>query len=108
MSIASTYFIKAQIPGVGLSRLLELYQREILIQGAGQAYIRGNIVEFSGGSWLRRYGNKFGGFTDGRLIIEESASEFEVYLEAKRPKWILFFDVYFTSLRNDLERELQS
>lgn len=37
-----------------------------------------------------------------------SESEFEVLLEAQSPKWILLFDVYFTKLRNDLERELQS
>jgi hypothetical protein len=31
-----------------------------------------------------------------------------VFLEAESPKWIFFFDIYFTKLRNDLERELQS
>jgi len=108
MSIASTYFIKGQIPGVDLDKLLELYKREILIQGAGQAWIRENMIEFSGGSMFRRNGSWFAGFTDGRLIIEETESEFEVYVEAKRPKWVLFFSVYFTKLRNDLERELQS
>jgi len=107
MSIATTYFIKAQIPGADINQLLDLYKREILIQGAEYAQINGNIVEFSGGSSIRKYGNKFAGFSQGQLIIEETDTEFEVYLEADSPKWILLFDVYFTKLRNDLERELQ-
>jgi len=107
MSIATTYFIKAQIPRADINRLLELYKREILFKGAGYAQINGNVVEFSGGSSIRKYGNKFTGFSQGRLVIEETVSEFEVYLEADSPKWILLFDVYFTKLRNDLERELQ-
>jgi hypothetical protein len=86
-----------------------LYEREILIQGAGQATIKNNTVEFSGRSLpFNRYENKFAGFSEGRLIIEETETEFEVYLEAESPKWIFLFDVFFTTLRNDLERELQS
>jgi hypothetical protein len=99
MSIASTYFIKAQVPSATIQRLLRLYEREILIQGAGQAVIKGNSVEFSGGSkLLNRYGNKFAGFSDGLLIIKETEMEFEVYLEADHPKWIFLFDVYFEKL----------
>jgi len=109
MALAFTYFIKEQIHGVNLRQLLEIYKREILIQGAGSAFIRANTIEFSGGSsFFSRYGNKFAGFTNGQLIIEETDSEFEVYLEAKWPKWKLFFDVYFTTLRNNIERELQA
>jgi len=108
MPIATTYFIKAQLPGADVNRLLELYKREILIGGAAYAEIVGNTVEFSGGSSLRKYGNKFAGFPQGQLIIEEIESAFEVYLEAESPKWIFLFDVYFTKLRSDLERELQT
>ena len=109
MSIASTYFIKAQIPGTTIHDLLKMYEREILIQGAEQTFIRDNVVEFSGRAKpLSRYGNKFANFSEGRLIIEETATEFEVFLEAESPKWIFLFSVYFTSLRDDLERELQS
>ena len=107
MSISTTYFIKAQIPGTDITHLLELYKREILIQGAGYAEINRNVVEFSGGSRIGRHGNKFVGFSQGQLIIEETVSEFEVYLEADSPRWILLFDIYFTKLRNDLEREIQ-
>jgi hypothetical protein len=56
--------------------LLTLYKREILIQGAAEAVIVGNAIEFSRGSSLRRYGNKFANFSDGRLIIEETETEF--------------------------------
>ena len=108
MAIASTYFIKAQIPTATIDRLLNLYKREILIQGADEAVIVNNAVAFSGGSPLRRYGNKFANFTEGRLIIEETETEFEIFLEADHPKWIFLFDVYFKTLRDDLERELQS
>jgi len=109
MPIASTYFIKSQIPDTTMDQLLKMYEREILIQGAGQTAIRGNVVEFSGSTPLfNRYENKFAGFSEGRLIIEETETEFEVFLEAESPKWIIFFDIYFTKLRNDLEMELQS
>lgn len=108
MSIASTYFIKAQIPTATIDRLLNLYKREILIQGADEAIIVNNVIEFSGGSLFRAHGNKFANFSEGRLIIEETETEFEIFLEAEHPKWILLFDVYFITLRDDLERELQS
>ena len=108
MALASTYFIKAQIPGATIGQLLDLYRREILIQGADEAVIVGNMVEFSGGSPIRKYGNKFANFSEGKLIIEETETEFEVFLEAEHPKWIFLFDVYFITLRNDLERELQA
>ena len=109
MPIASTYFIKAQIPGTTIERLLKLYEREILIRGAEQASINGNTVAFSGSSGaFNRYGQQFAHFSDGQLIIEETETEFEVSLVAQSPKWIFLFDVFFTSLRNDLERELQS
>lgn len=107
MSIATTYFIKAQIPETDITDLLALYKCEILIQGASSAQINGNVVEFSGGARLGRHGAKFAGFSQGQLIIEETVSAFEVYLEADSPKWILLFSVYFTKLRNDLEREIQ-
>ena len=110
MSLASTYFIKAQIPGITLHDLLTLYQREILIGGAGFTAIVENKVAFSGTaddvSFRRRRG-RFSDFTNGLLIIEESETEFEVYLEADSPKFLLLFDVFFTTLRDDLERELQ-
>jgi hypothetical protein len=111
MSIASTYFIKAQLPGTTINDLLKLYEREILIRGAGQTAINDNTVEFSGNSGILSWyghGQEFAHFSEGRLVIEETETTFEVYLEAKSPKWILLFDVFFTSLRNDMERELQS
>ena len=110
MSLASTYFIKAQIPGITLHDLLTLYQREILIGGAGFTAIVENKVAFSGATddySPRHRGGRFSGFTNGLLIIEESETEFEVYLEADSPKFLLLFDVFFTTLRDDLERELQ-
>ena len=109
MPIAATYFIKAQIPGTTIAHLLKLYEREILIQGAGQAVIRDNSVAFSGSATPQnRYARKFADYTDGRLIIRETATTFEVVLEAEYPGWKFLFDVYFTKLRDDLERELQS
>jgi len=109
MPIASTCFIKAQIPGTTITHLLKLYEREILIQGAGQAIIREHIVHFSGSaSPVNRHARKFADYTDGRLIIQETATTFEVCLEAEYPGWKFLFDVYFTKLRDDLERELQS
>ena len=109
MPIATTYFIKAQIPSATLTDLLRLYERSILEQGANYTFITGNTVEFDGTApFTHRYGRKFAGFSDGRLVIEETDTTYEVILEAESPSWILLFDVYFTTLRDDIERELQS
>ena len=42
------------------------------------------------------------------MIIEETEMKYEVFLEADRPKWVFLFDVYFTKLRDNLERELKT
>ncbi|SEW24319.1 hypothetical protein [Chitinophaga arvensicola] len=108
MPIASTSFLKARIPGASVAQLLKLYEREILTQGAGQTAIRDNMVAFSGSSQpVNRQAKKFADYTDGRLIVTETDSTFEVCLEAEYPGWKFLFDVYFTKLRDDLEKELQ-
>lgn len=108
MPIASTCFMKARIPGTTIAHLLKLYEREILIQGAGQAVVRDNIVHFSGNAKpVNRNARKFADYTNGRLIIDETDATFEVCLEAEYPGWKFLFDVYFTKLRDDLEKELQ-
>lgn len=107
MPIATTYFIKAQIPGTTLDQLLNLYKREIHIGGAEEVYIEDNIVRFSGPNlWEGRHRGKFVGFKDGKLIITETSTEYLVSLEASWPKAIMLFSVFFTNLRNNLEQEL--
>jgi hypothetical protein len=109
MPIATTYFLKGQIPNATIDDLLRLYNLAILEQGAGKTSIRENSVEFEGRSWFSpRSGRKFSGFRGGLLTIEETPTTFEVTLEAQWPLWVPLFDVYFESLRNDIERELQS
>ncbi|WP_343744884.1 hypothetical protein [Chitinophaga sp.] len=107
MPVATTYFIKAQIPGVTLDQLLTLYGREIRLGGADEAYIEDNMVRFSGAAFrVGRHRGKFADFTDGRLIIEETPTEYLVSLEASWPKTIPLFSVFFTNLRNKLEQEI--
>ena len=108
MSIATTYFIKGQIPNATIDDLLRLYNLAILEQGAGESVIRENRVEFEGRAWLSTRSRKFASFRQGTLTIEETDTTFEVTLEAQWPRWVPLFDVYFTYLRDDIERELQS
>ncbi|MBC9913006.1 hypothetical protein ICL55_21385 [Chitinophaga varians] len=107
MPIATSYFIKAQIPGTTLEQLLLLYKREIRIGGADEVYIENNMVRFSGTAFrIGRHPGKFADFTDGKLIITETSTEYLVSLEASWPKTIMLFSVFFTNLRNNLEQEL--
>ena len=109
MSLAETYFIKAQLPSTTTNDLLRLYERAITEQGAGYAQIVANTVEFGDDAFItHRFGKKFAGFSDGRLTIEETDTTFEIRLEAASPTWIPLFDVYFITLRDNIERELQS
>jgi hypothetical protein len=109
MSLAETYFIKSQLPPTTINHLLRLYERAIIEQGAGHTRIVDNTVEFSDNAFItHRFGRKFAGFADGRLIIQETDSTFDVSLDATSPTWIPLFDVYFITLRDNIERELQS
>ena len=109
MPLASTYFIKGQIPNATIHDLLRLYNLAIQEQGAGDTSVLKDRVEFEGRAWLTTsFGRKFAGFRNGSLIIEETETTFEVSLEASWPRWIPLFSVYFTRLRDDIERELQS
>ncbi|MCW3467039.1 hypothetical protein [Chitinophaga nivalis] len=109
MPIASTSFIKGQIPGTTQAQLLSLYQREILFGGAGEAHIRDNTVTFSGcaANGSQQIG-KFSNFDEGRLIINETDTSFLVSLEADNFEKIFLFSFFFTKLKEDLERELQA
>lgn len=109
MSLAETYFIKSQLPSTTIHDLLRLYERAIIEQGAGHTQIVDNTVEFSENALItHRFGRKFAGFSDGRLIIHETDTTFDVSLDAASPTWIPLFDVYFITLRDNIERELQS
>jgi hypothetical protein len=109
MSLAYAYFIKAQLPSTTTNDLLRLYEQAIIEQGGGYTQIVGNTVEFGETtSIIHQFGRKFAGFSDGRLTIEETDTTFEVTLDAASPSWIPLFDVYFITLRDNIERELQS
>lgn len=109
MPIASTYFIKAQLSSATSNGLLRLYERAIIEQGAGYAQIVANTVEFGDTASLTQgFGRKFAGFSDGRLTVDETDTTFEITLDAISPTWIPLFDVYFITLRDNIERELQS
>jgi hypothetical protein len=109
MSLAETYFIKTQLPPITTNDLLRLYERAIIEQGAGYTQIAENSIEFGEtSSFTHRFGRKFAGFTSGRLVIRETETTFEITLDAISPTWIPLFDVYFITLRDSIERELQS
>jgi hypothetical protein len=108
MSLAETYFIKAQLPTTTTTDLLRLYEQAIIEQGAGYTQIVDNTVEFGDNAFITHgFGKKFAGFADGRLTIEETDTTFEIRLDAASPTWIPLFDVYFITLRDNIEKELQ-
>ena len=112
----STYFIKEQLPGITKQRLLSLYERELIDQGSKDIAIVGNKVVFSNNfiaGFLNNRHNKFAGFKNGQIEITEDDSLYNVILQADVSifAWVtanITFGVYFISLRNNIERELQS
>lgn len=80
----STHFLKGQNPGISAERLLEYYKQELEYQSVNQVVVEDNKVLFKN-NWFRfndRYPNKFAGFLQGEISIEETDSTFIVSLRA--------------------------
>jgi hypothetical protein len=149
----SAAFIKGQLHGATINKLLELYKRELDGQNISDISTTLNTIHFSNDILnfsLSRYAYKYSKFSYGEIRIEETEEEYIVYLKANMKRlfitsaiWgagfslialmqsgfnlfplilgliifcvfiiagyisILFFPVYFESLRNNIERELQ-
>jgi hypothetical protein len=104
--ITSTYFIKGQLPGVDLTRLLEQYRKEIMSRWVVRnVVVNSNSLEFE--EELNSRGRS-GYYIKNSIEIVETASAFIVYRYAESYwAYVGFAGVAFASMRNDIERELQ-
>ncbi|GGB05246.1 hypothetical protein [Puia dinghuensis] len=80
----STTFIKAQNPAASKAMLLDFYQQELEYQrvpnitvGEDAIYFRNRPLAFGGG----RFGNQYFCFTSGKILIQDTDSEYQVFLE---------------------------
>jgi hypothetical protein len=116
MFTTTTYFIKAQTPGINVHKLLDLYKRELNTQGIKNITEDGNVLYFVNDDseiLFNRFDRRFSDFSEGKIGIEDNDTEFLAYMEATPTNFMsgltakVSFPVYFTALRNDIERELQ-
>jgi hypothetical protein len=154
MFTISTVFIKGQIPGTTIGQLVTRYKRELEEQSVSSVSVNADTIYFANDAFkivLARYSNKFSGFSKGQIRIEDTGTEYIVYLEANLARLLvsagtgagivvllalftvgfnllllimglivfgvlilvgyiqakIFFPVYFNSLRNNIESELQ-
>lgn len=151
----SSFFIKAQIPGISIPGLLQFYRQELEEQSISDIEVDENSLRFSNEVFrlpISRSANKYSGFTSGRITIEENGDEYLVLFEGDNARnlvvagvvagtvtlislfrsafeptslimgvivfaviagigygsTMLTFPVYFTGLRNRIERRIQS
>lgn len=81
----STSIIKAQIPGITLSHLLNFYKRELNYQSVSHTAIRENCLSFSNKTYkfvINRYANKFSSFSNGQIKITDTENEFIIQMQA--------------------------
>jgi len=81
----STFFIKAQLPGLTIDYLLDSYKSELQQQSATKVTIDLASITFAHDniiSTATSYSNRYSNFSNGRIDIEETEDEFIVHLEA--------------------------
>ena len=150
----STTFAKAQIPSASVPLLLDFYQQELEYQHVHNITVSEDAVYFSNRTWSlagTRFGNQYFCFSSGKIRIQETGDEYNVFLEGDLTRimmlggalagfcalaaflasgfnmiaialgvlifllvavinymyTLLFFPVYFTDLRNEMEESLQ-
>jgi type IV secretory pathway TrbD component len=151
----STFFIKAQNPAASVPLLLNFYQQELEYQRVHHVTVSEDAVYFHNRPWAigtARPGSQYFCFSSGRIRIQDTGNEYEVFLEGNLSRimriggilaaicilaafitaglnWIavglgliifflvsivnyvytlLFFPIYFTDLRNEMEESLQN
>ena len=78
------------------------------IEGAEITSIDQSEICFEDESFFpSKWKGKFAGVRNGRITIYENPETYEVVLNMDRPRW-KSFDLYFTRLRNNIEREFQN
>ncbi len=90
---ASTVFIKAQNPAASIPLLLDFYQQELEYQRVHNISVSDDTVYFSNRPWAigkSRFGNQYFCFASGRIRIEDTGNEYNVYLEGdlSRIMWL--------------------
>src|SRR5579872_4862580 len=80
----STTFIKAQNPGASIALLLDFYQQELEYQRVHNITVADDAVYFSNRPWAlggSRLGKQYFCFSSGRILIQDTGSEYQVFLE---------------------------
>lgn len=89
---SSTYFIKAQVPGLTIAHLLNFYKRELHLQQVSDVHVTGNRIDFTNNNFklvIDRYANKFSSFSSGHIIINDEDDKFVIRLHASMKKlWV--------------------
>jgi hypothetical protein len=81
----TTFFIKAQLPGLTTDYLLDSYKNEIQQQSTTKVTIDSATITFANDnimSTATSYSNRYSNFSNGRIDVEETDDEFIVHLEA--------------------------
>jgi len=151
----STTFEKSQIPGASIPLLLNFYQQELEYQRVHSIAIAGDTLYFRNRPWAigrTRFGNQYFCFSSGRIRIQDTGNEYNVFLEGNLSRimllggtlaavcaltafiasgfnliaiglgvlifllvsvinycyTLLYFPVYFTDLRKEMEESLQN
>jgi hypothetical protein len=151
----STSFTKAMIPAASIPLLLNFYQQELEYQRVHTITVSEDTLYFRNRQWAlggSRFGNQYFCFSSGKILIQDTGSEYHVLLEGNLSRimvlgatvagvlglaafiasgfhiigvvlgllvfllvsvvnyvyTLLFFPVYFTDLRNEMEESLQS
>jgi len=151
----STAFEKSQIPHASVPLLLNFYQQELEHQRVHSIAISGDTLYFRNRPWAIgriRFGNQYFCFSSGWIRIQDTGSEYNVFLEGSLSRimmlggtlaavcaltafiasgfnliaiglgvlifllvsvinyfyTLLYFPVYFTDLRKEMEESLQN
>lgn len=86
MYTISTFYIKSQIPGISLTRLVQCYQDKLENQRIKNLTVDYDIINFTNTSFpvaVNKISHRFSNFSKGQIRIEETDSKFIVHLEAE-------------------------
>jgi hypothetical protein len=88
----STAFTKARVPAASVALLLNFYQQELEYQRVHSITVSADTLYFSNRRWSigrTRFGNQYFCFSSGRIRIQETGDEYQVFLEGNLSRIIV-------------------